>query len=281
MSGQDAPRVVLRGPQDKKVPRSAEERRAIVDAHLPALMLVTDWSMLRGRSAIEVVTASVAVGASMVQLRDQWPLPMASAEQRAAWQKQPWDIQLDTDALIQLRQVVAAFDARRAIDRSALVWTHGGADAAAAGARGAEAVSGDCGVHVPERPLAGFSLPPRVATIRRDYGEFLLISRSVHSVEAALQAERDSADMLVLGTVFPSSSHPSSATIGLDGVRAVCEAVSIPVIGIGGITAANAGDVIRAGASGVAVISAIFGAPDPRAAAAALRAAIDAAWAER
>ncbi len=87
--------------------------------------------------------------------------------------------------------------------------------------------------------------------------------------------------MLVLGTVFPSQSHPGGPTIGLEGVREVCDAVSIPVIGIGGITAANAGDVIRAGASGVAVISAIFDADDPRAAAAELRAAIDAAWAER
>jgi thiamine-phosphate diphosphorylase len=87
--------------------------------------------------------------------------------------------------------------------------------------------------------------------------------------------------MLVLGTVFPSASHPGGPTIGLEGVRDVCAAVNVPVIGIGGITAHNAGDVIRAGASGVAVISAIFDAPDPRAAAAELRAAIDDAWAAR
>jgi thiamine-phosphate diphosphorylase len=109
----------------------------------------------------------------------------------------------------------------------------------------------------------------------------LTLLKSVHSLDAALQAERDGADMLVLGTVFPSQSHPSGPTIGLEGVREVCDSVKIPVIGIGGITAANAGDVIRAGASGVAVISAIFDAPDPRAAAAELRAEIDAAWAER
>ncbi len=108
-----------------------------------------------------------------------------------------------------------------------------------------------------------------------------LYSRSVHSVAAARRAEADCAAILVLGTVFRSMSHPSMPTIGLDGVREVCAAISVPVIGIGGITARNAGDVIRAGASGVAVISAIFDADDPRAAAAELRAAIDAAWAER
>jgi thiamine-phosphate diphosphorylase len=130
------------------------------------------------------------------------------------------------------------------------------------------------GVHLPE------SLAHEVEPIR-DKWLGALISRSVHSLEAAVQAERDGADMLILGTVFPSPSHPGGPTIGLDGVRAVCDAVSIPVIGIGGITAQNAGDVIRAGASGIAVISAIFDADDPREAAAELRAAIDTAWAER
>jgi thiamine-phosphate diphosphorylase len=117
--------------------------------------------------------------------------------------------------------------------------------------------------------------------VRDEWYEGMIISQSAHSLSAALQAESDGADMLVLGTVFPSASHPGGPTIGLEGVREVCDSVKIPVIGIGGITAANAGDVIRAGASGVAVISAIFDAPDPRAAAAELRAAIDAAWAER
>jgi len=104
----------------------------------------------------------------------------------------------------------------------------------------------------------------------------MVISRAVHSCDGAMQAERDGADMLVLGTVFPSKSHPGGPTIGVEGVRAVCDSVQIPVIAIGGITARNAPDVMRAGASGVAVISAIFDAGDPRAAAAELRAAIDA-----
>ena len=93
-------------------------------------------------------------------------------------------------------------------------------------------------------------------------------------MEAALDAEQRGADMLVLGTVFASKSHPGGPTIGLDGVRAVCAAVRVPVIGIGGITAQNAGEVMSAGAAGVGVISAIFDAPDPQAAASELRAAI-------
>jgi thiamine-phosphate pyrophosphorylase len=134
---------------------------------------------------------------------------------------------------------------------------------------------GPDGVHLPD----GAEQSLRVA--RQDVGEQRLLFKSVHSLDAALHAERDGADMLVLGTVFPSASHPGGPTIGLEGVREVGAAVRIPVIGIGGITARNAGDVIRAGASGVAVISAIFDAPDPRAAAAELRAEIDKAWSER
>jgi thiamine monophosphate synthase len=137
-------------------------------------------------------------------------------------------------------------------------------------------------VHLPEEPAAGFTQPQSIDRVRAfPLGESMIISRSVHSVETACAAEREGADMLVLGTVFPSTSHPGGPTIGPDGVREVCAAVSIPVIGIGGITAANAGDVIRAGASGVAVISAIFNAKDPEEAARELRRAVDAAWAER
>ncbi|MEX2247124.1 MAG: thiamine phosphate synthase [Dehalococcoidia bacterium] len=124
------------------------------------------------------------------------------------------------------------------------------------------------GVHLPDAATATTGMRARA-------GDRLLISCAVHDLDAARRAEREGADILVLGTVFPSTSHRGGPTIGLDGLRAVCDAVKIPVVAIGGITENNAGDVIRAGASGVAVISAIFDAPDPRAAATALRAAID------
>lgn len=98
-------------------------------------------------------------------------------------------------------------------------------------------------------------------------GDAVLIGRSVHSKAAALEAEDAGADFLVLGTVFPSRSHPGRTAGGLELVRDVTAAVHLPVIGIGGITAETAGQVIQAGASGVAVISAILGDPDPERAA--------------
>lgn len=134
----------------------------------------------------------------------------------------------------------------------------------------AASVLGADGVHLPEDGVA-------IADGRARLGAGALISRAVHSVDAAVRAEREGADTVQIGTVFATASKPGQASIGVDGVRAVCRAVSVPVIAIGGVTAANAGDVIRAGAAGVAVIGAILDAADARSAAAALREAIDAA----
>jgi thiamine monophosphate synthase len=91
--------------------------------------------------------------------------------------------------------------------------------------------------------------------------------RSVHSVDAAKRAEAEGCEYVLAGSVFPTASHPGGPTGGLALVRDVAAAVRIPVVAIGGITAANARACIDAGAQGVAVISAIFDAPDPRAAA--------------
>ncbi len=90
-----------------------------------------------------------------------------------------------------------------------------------------------------------------------------LIGRSVHSVEGAMQAERDGADFLLVGTMFASSSHPGEEPSGTDLIARITSRCSIPIIGIGGINAGNAAQVMDAGATGVAVISAILAAPDP------------------
>jgi thiamine-phosphate pyrophosphorylase len=95
----------------------------------------------------------------------------------------------------------------------------------------------------------------------------LLLGRSVSTVEQALAAD---ADYLGAGPIWESPSKDDAApAIGLGGLQAICAAVSVPVVAIGGIDATNAGDCIRAGAVGVAAIRA---ASDP-----ALREAVDAA----
>ena len=96
-----------------------------------------------------------------------------------------------------------------------------------------------------------------VISARRLVGDDMLIGRSVHSTEGAIEAEASGADFLILGTIFNTASHPGARTGGLDLVREVSSAVGIPTICIGGITESNIGELVKAGAAGAAVISAI------------------------
>ncbi|MBM3959176.1 MAG: thiamine phosphate synthase [SAR202 cluster bacterium] len=112
-----------------------------------------------------------------------------------------------------------------------------------------------------------------VDAARRVTGPRLMIGRSVHTVEGVRQAS--GADMLVLGTIFDSASHPGVRSAGPGLVRSAASATDLPIIGIGGITALNAGAVMQAGAVGVAVVGAILGSSDPRKAALELRRALE------
>ncbi len=120
------------------------------------------------------------------------------------------------------------------------------------------------------------SLP--VSAARATLGSGALIGRSVHSESTASQAENDGADFLIVGAMFASRSHPGQEPAGPDLIKRVSRICRLPLIGIGGITAENAPQVIEAGASGVAVITNILAAPDPKAAAAQLKDAICEAW---
>jgi thiamine-phosphate pyrophosphorylase len=105
-----------------------------------------------------------------------------------------------------------------------------------------------------------------VASARRLVGSEMLIGRSVHSAEGAVEAESSGADFLVLGTVFETASHPGADTGGLGLVRDVTGQVEIPVIGIGGISESNVAGLVESGAAGAAIITAISMAADPEAA---------------
>lgn len=113
-----------------------------------------------------------------------------------------------------------------------------------------------------------------IASARQAAGDRLWIGRSVHSVAEAVAAEREGADYLLLGTLYATRSHPEVKPAGLALVRETRAAVRLPVIGIGGITTANASAVMAAGADGVAVIGAIQSAADVEGAARALVLAI-------
>ena len=118
-----------------------------------------------------------------------------------------------------------------------------------------------------------------VDAVRRICGKRLLIGRSVHSVEGAIKAEAGGADLLVLGTIFPTASHIGARTGGVELVREVSADVEVPFLGIGGIDAQNVDRVIAAGATGAAVITAITMAPSPGEASADLLTAMQSAFA--
>jgi thiamine-phosphate pyrophosphorylase len=84
----------------------------------------------------------------------------------------------------------------------------------------------------------------------------LMLGRSATTLEEARAAEAE-ADYIGAGPVWPTPSKPDAGVpLGLEGLRELCAAVATPVVAIGGIDASNAGDCIRAGAAGVAVIRA-------------------------
>lgn len=97
-------------------------------------------------------------------------------------------------------------------------------------------------------------------SLARDIAPNLVIGASVYSLEEALHAEKEGADYLGAGSVFPTSTKKDVRVIGIEGLRRIVESVKIPVVAIGGINHENVKEVLKTGVDGVAVISAIMGA---------------------
>ena len=125
-----------------------------------------------------------------------------------------------------------------------------------------------------------------MSTARKLLPSGALIGRSVHSLAGATDAFTAGANFLVVGTMFATGSHPGAVPVGPGLMREVSRLLSsskgsVPLLGIGGITEGNLAEVVTAGASGVAVIRSILSAPDPQAAAAELKLALQEAWQSR
>jgi len=189
------------------------------------LCLVTDRAQTRGRDLVDVVVECVTAGLPAVQVREK-SLPAA-----------------DLAALCRrLREPTR--------ERGALLIVNDRADVALA--VGADAV---------QRTHVSLS----VAEVRAVVDKRLRIGASTHSRDDAVAAEAEGADWIVFGPVYDTpSKRQYGAPQGLRNLEAVVVAVSLPVIAIGGITAERVGEVRRAGAHGVAVISAILSADSPR-----------------
>lgn len=127
------------------------------------------------------------------------------------------------------------------------------------------------GVH-----LGQSDLPIKEA--RRILGDGKIIGASAHSVKEALQAEQEGADYIGAGAIFATDTKKDTSVMALETLCAICDAVSIPVVAIGGITAENMHYFKEAGIAGIAVSSAILHSQNPRLAAGELKRGLGAAW---
>lgn len=113
------------------------------------------------------------------------------------------------------------------------------------------------GVHVGQSDM-------EAGDVRAKLGPDKIIGVSAQTVEQAVLAERHGADYLGVGAVFPTGSKDDADDVSYETLKAICEAVSIPVIAIGGITQENVKELAGSGICGIAVISAIYAQKDIR-----------------
>ena len=120
------------------------------------------------------------------------------------------------------------------------------------------------GIHVGQHDM-------EAGDVRRLLGPDKILGVSAQTVEQAVLAEKRGADYLGVGAVFPTGAKDDAEEVSHDTVRAICEAVSIPVVAIGGISQKNVMQLSGTGICGIAVISAIFAQKDIREATALLK----------
>ena len=199
------------------------------------LYAVTDRSWLNGETLYSQVEKALEGGATFVQLREK---------------------HLDHDAFLQeakeIKELSAKYQVPFVLDDDVELALEVGAD----------------GVHVGQSDM-------EAGDVRAKLGEDKIVGVSAQTVEQALLAQERGADYLGVGAVFPTSSKDDAVEVDHEMVKAICEAVDIPVIAIGGITKDNVQGLSGCGLCGIAVISAIFAKPDIKKATEELKAATE------
>lgn len=189
-----------------------------------SIYLVTDENCLHGRSLLEAVEEALQAGVTLLQYRGK---DKSSAEM--------YHQAMALKALADKYRVPLIINDR--VDIALAI--------------------GAAGVH-----LGQDDLPCKIA--RGICGDDFIIGVSAHNEQEAAQALADGADYLGSGAVFGSNTKSDVNTLGVANLAHICQSVSIPVVGIGGITADNYELVLSAGADGAAVVSGILGAADIR-----------------
>jgi thiamine-phosphate pyrophosphorylase len=208
----------------------------------PTLYLVTDPELARGRALSEVVAAAARGGVTLVQLRDK---------------------HADGRALLETARALRAVLDPRGVP----LIVNDRADVAHA--------AGAAGCHVGQSDLPA-------AAARAILGPDAIVGVSIDAVAQARAIDPELVDYVACGPFAATATKADAGeAIGADGLSAIRKATTtVPLVAIGGIDPRNVAEAVRAGADGIAVVSAIVAAADPEAASRELRAAIEAAKAE-
>jgi thiamine-phosphate pyrophosphorylase len=195
------------------------------------LCLVTDSALANGRSLAGIAAAAVNGGVTLVQLREKTASTRAFIEQAKV-----------------LKRLLAPLRVPLLINDRIDIALAAGAD----------------GAHVGQQDMP-------VALARQLLGPAAIIGLSITELGQVRDRDVELADYLGVGPIFAQSTKlDATPPLGLDGLAEIRRATGKPIVAIGGVSAANANAVRSAGADGIAVVSAIMGADDPGAAAAAL-----------
>ena len=205
------------------------------DKHSLRLYAVTDRAWVGRQTLCQQVEAALQGGVTCVQLREK---------------------HLDRDAFLAEARQICALCRRYGVP----FIVNDDLDVALA--------CGADGIHVGQDDMPA-------AEVRRRAGRRLIVGVSAHTPEEARLAEAAGADYLGAGAVFGSATKTDASLLTPAGLQAVCAAVHIPVVAIGGVNARNILQLQGSGAAGAAVVSGIFGAPDITAACRKLRALAD------
>ena len=192
---------------------------------------VTDRTWLNGRSLVECVQQAVDGGATFVQLREKDALHEEIVE-------------LAHELIPICREAGVPF----VIDDEVSIALEVGAD----------------GVHVGQDDMA-------CENARAMLGPDAIVGVSAQTVAQALAAQKAGADYLGVGALIPTPTKPDAVDVTFDELRAICDAVDIPVVGIGGLNKNTVAQLKGSGVDGAAVVSAIFAADDCGSAARGLR----------
>jgi thiamine-phosphate pyrophosphorylase len=228
------------------MPESTDPENRVFRSRVPLsqllLHVITDHEWSWGRDILAVATAALDGGATVIQLRDKTASTRVLIEEGLA-----------------LRALTR--------ERGALLIVNDRVDVALA-------VEAD-GAHVGQEDMP-------VALARRLLGPERILGVSAATIQEAKAAEADGADYLGIGPIFPSRGKiDAGPATGVSLLTELAKHCTIPLVAIGGITAANAAEVMQSGASGVAVITAVVYAEDIAAAARHLRTVVETARGER